>query len=92
VIRHGGWLRSRVASSYVGYVLLFGLMGLWHGTSAHYIGYGLYHAALFVIHDRIARWTRGRAWATSPLWRAASVLLTFNLVCFGFLIFSGRLG
>lgn len=88
----GGWLRSRVASSYVGYVLLFGLMGLWHGTALHYIGYGLYHAALFIIHDRIVRFTRGRAWATSPLWHAAGVFVTFNLVCFGFLIFSGRLG
>ncbi len=88
----GGWLRNRVLTSYIGYLLLFGLMGLWHGTATHYLGYGLYHAALFIVHDRITRWTRGRAWAASPLWHAASVFVTFNLVCFGFLIFSGRLG
>jgi membrane protein involved in D-alanine export len=87
-----GVLRSRVAASYLGYVLLFGLMGLWHGTALHFVGYGLYHAALFILHDRVARGTRGRAWSASPLWHAAGVLVTFNLVCFGFLIFSGRLG
>jgi hypothetical protein len=26
------------------------------------------------------------------LWRAGAIFVTFNLVCFGFLIFSGRLG
>jgi membrane protein involved in D-alanine export len=87
-----GMVRNRVAASYLGYVLLFGLMGLWHGTALHYLGYGLYHAALFIVHDRIVRATRGHAWVGSPLWRAAGVVATFNLVCFGFLIFSGRLG
>jgi hypothetical protein len=35
---------------------------------------------------------RGQAWTASPLWRAAGVVVTLDLVCFGFLIFSGRLG
>jgi membrane protein involved in D-alanine export len=87
-----GAIRDRVLASYVGYVLLFGAMGVWHGTALHYVGYGLYHAALFVAHDRIARATRGHPWTASRWWRPVSIAVTFNLVCFGFVIFSGRLG
>jgi membrane protein involved in D-alanine export len=89
----GRWFRSKFTGSYLGFVLGFGLMGLWHGTALNYIVYGLYHAALLVGHDLFVRWNKQRKWwGDGPLWRAAGIGLTFNLVCFGFLIFSGHLG
>jgi membrane protein involved in D-alanine export len=86
------WFGNRYVASYAGLILSFGLMGVWHGPHVRYVLYGLYHAALLIGHDaykRVARRTTGRerswradAWATA---------LTFHAVCFGFLLFSGRL-
>jgi membrane protein involved in D-alanine export len=86
------WVGNRYVASYAGLVLSFGLMGIWHGPHVRYVLYGLYHAALLIGHDAYKRavrrtpsrersW-RGDAWATA---------LTFHAVCFGFLLFSGRL-
>ena len=89
----GKWFRSRYTASYLGFFLSMGLMGLWHGTEAHYIAYGLYHAALLVLQDMLSRWNRAHhLWGAGLGWRIAGTVLTFNLVCFGFLVFSGRLG
>jgi membrane protein involved in D-alanine export len=69
-----------------------GLMGIGHGSAVHYLLYGLYHAALLIGHDLFARWNKEqRVFGEGCLWQAASVFITFNAVCFGLLIFSGRL-
>jgi membrane protein involved in D-alanine export len=89
----GKWFKNEQIASYLGYFLAFGLMGLWHGTEQHYIIYGVYHACLFTLYDLFSRWNKQRQlWQTGRFWRLASILVTFHLVCFGFLIFSGRLG
>jgi membrane protein involved in D-alanine export len=89
----GKWFKNEHASSYLGFFLSFGLMGLWHGTQLHYIIYGAYHACLLTTYDLFSRWNKHRQWwGASPLWRLASIFVTVNFVCFGFLIFSGRLG
>ncbi|MCL5025882.1 MAG: D-alanyl-lipoteichoic acid biosynthesis protein DltB [Chloroflexi bacterium] len=89
----GRWFKSKYVASYLGFVLAMGMMGIWHGTQLHYILYGLYHAVLLISNDLLGRWNKQRKlWGGGPLWRAASVFLTFNLVCFGFLVFSGHLG
>ena len=38
--------------------MTFGLMGLWHGTEAHYLLYGLYHASLLAGYDTFSRWNK----------------------------------
>ena len=86
------WFTSRYLASYTGLVLSFGLMGVWHGPQLRYILYGLYHASLLIGHDvykRIAPQAAGR----EPSWRSDvwATALTFHAVCFGFLLFSGRL-
>lgn len=89
------WFRSKHTASYLGFFLSMGLMGLWHGVAWHFILYGLYHAALLVGFDFLSRWNKGRQrrlWGDGPLWRAAGIFVTFNAVCFGLLLFSGRLG
>ena len=88
----GRWFKDKYLASYLGFFLSFGLMGLWHGTEAHYIAYGLYHATLLTGHDLFSRWNKRRKlWGDGPLWQAAGVVVTFHVVCFGFLLFSGRL-
>jgi hypothetical protein len=68
-------------------------MGLWHGIEPCYLLYGLYHATLLVGHDLFIRWNKPRRiWGNGPLWRATGTVVTFHLVCLGFLLFSGRIG
>lgn len=89
----GKWFEGKNTANYLGLFLTFGLMGVWHGTAVHYILYGLYHAALLCGYDWFARWNkRTKRWGDGPAWRALNVALTIHVVCFGLLLFSGRLG
>ena len=89
----GRWFTGKYTASYLGLFLTFGLMGLWHGIEPYYLLYGLYHGTLLVGHDLFTRWNKPRrVWGNGPLWRAAGTLVTFHLVCLGFLLFSGRIG
>ena len=89
----GRWFTDRYTASYLGLFLSMGLMGAWHGLQPYYLLYGLYHGALLAGQEWFGRWNRERQlWGDGPLWRVASVVLTFHAVCFGFLLFSGRLG
>ncbi len=89
----GRWFAGKYTASYLGFFLTFGLMGLWHGVEPYYLLYGLYHGTLLVGHDLFTRWNKRRqVWGKGPIWRATGTLLTFHLVCLGFLLFSGRIG
>jgi membrane protein involved in D-alanine export len=89
----GRWFKSKYTASYLGLFLSFGLMGLWHGIEPYYLLYGLYHGSLLVGHDLFTRWNKPRqAWGNGPLWRLAGAVITFHLVCLGFLLFSGKIG
>ncbi|MBI2853995.1 MAG: D-alanyl-lipoteichoic acid biosynthesis protein DltB [Chloroflexi bacterium] len=88
----GRWFKSTHVAGYLGFVLSMGLMGVWHGTQVHFVAYGLYHAGLLIGNDWLSRWnTQHHIWGQGRPWKLAQIFLTFNLVCFGFLIFSGRL-
>lgn len=77
----------KIASS-VGYLISFGLMGLWHGLELHYFLYGLYHALLLILTD-----TKHFSFPQRENFFMVLVyrLVTFHFVCWGFLIFSGYL-
>lgn len=86
------WFKNRYTASYIGYMLTMGAMGFWHGLQLHYIVYGIYQGVMLVAHDFLARFNqRRRLLPDNALTRALSIALTFNLVCFGLLIFSGHL-
>jgi membrane protein involved in D-alanine export len=88
----GKWFKGKHTANYLGLFLTFGLMGIWHGTESYYIIYGLYHAALLCGYDWFARWNKtSKVWPDGPGWRALNIALTIHVVCFGLLIFSGRL-
>jgi membrane protein involved in D-alanine export len=86
----GGWFRSRALASSVAFYVSFGLMGLWHGTAPHYIIYGFYHATL--LSGATIMSGRRREQPPTQARRIANTFITFHLVSFGLLIFSGRLG
>jgi len=88
----GRWFRSTIAASTFAFFVTFGLMGIWHGLTVHFVLYGLFHAVLLSAHTGLTRWgRRARWWGRGWWWPIASWFVTFNLVCFGFLLFSGHL-
>ncbi|MFC4619177.1 D-alanyl-lipoteichoic acid biosynthesis protein DltB [Camelliibacillus cellulosilyticus] len=85
-------IKDRYLISYMGFFVNFLVMGIWHGPFPHYIVYGLYHAALFILFDLFERSNKKRHfWPDNRLTHVLSIIITFHFVCFGFLIFSGRL-
>jgi membrane protein involved in D-alanine export len=89
----GQWFANKHTGAILGYFLAFGLMGLWHGPEPHYIIYGLYQATLLSAFHVFSSWNKVRKrWRDTFVWRAIAVFITFHFVCFGLLIFSGRIG
>ena len=91
--RRGRWISNRHLAAITGYFLSFGLMGLWHGIEPHFIIYGIYQGTLLSGFHIFSEWSKSQEWPINhPLWRAGAIFTTFHFVCFGLLIFSGRLG
>jgi membrane protein involved in D-alanine export len=89
----GKWFAHKEVAPIVGYFVAFGLMGLWHGPELHYIVYGFYQAVLLSVFHIFSRWSKvNRFWPDGLVSRVLAVFITFNAVCFGLLIFSGRIG
>ena len=75
---------------YLNLLITMGLGGLWHGASWHFLVWGLYQGALLVGYRLWERWRQAHLASTpSGNWFAAlwSKLVTFHLVCLGWLIF-----
>jgi membrane protein involved in D-alanine export len=86
------WIKNRIIVSNLGYILLFLLMGVWHGLEIHFILYGVYHALLMVIYNAFERFNKKRKWwPQNKFTHVTAVIITFHFVCFGFYIFSGQL-
>jgi len=88
----GKWFKGKHTASYAGLFVTFGIMGLWHGLSVHYIVYGIYHAVALSFYDWFARWNKTRKLlgeSKFQLW--ANRVVTFHVISFGLLLFSGRL-
>jgi len=89
----GKWFPNKEVAPIAGYFLAFGLMGLWHGPELHYIVYGFYQAVLLSGFHIFSRWSKMRRYRRDGLLaRVVAVFVTFQFVCFGLLIFSGRIG
>lgn len=86
------WIKNRNTVSNLGYILLFLLMGVWHGLEIQYIIYGVYHAVIMVLYNSFERFNKKQKWWPQNKWtHIISVVITFHFICFGFYIFSGRL-
>ncbi len=85
-------IKKRVHVSQVAYLINFLIMGFWHGVTWYYIVYGLFHAGAIIINDMWLRTKKKKK--TLPhnhFTNALAIFITFNVVCFSFLIFSGFL-
>jgi membrane protein involved in D-alanine export len=67
------------------------LMGCWHGFTAHYVLYGLYHGLLLVATDWYEKRCPLYKHHKRLLYRVVAIAVTFQLVVFGFLLFSGHI-
>lgn len=64
------------------------LGGLWHGAAMNYVIWGGYHGILLAVSHQVD--SVKKAWSIRPggfLVKAAKVFMTFNLICFGWLMF-----
>ncbi|MDR3191401.1 MAG: D-alanyl-lipoteichoic acid biosynthesis protein DltB [Lactobacillaceae bacterium] len=93
--------KNRNVTSGVAYILNMLIMGLWHGVTWYYITYGLFHGCGLVINDwwgrkkkkvNLTRKKQGKApLLNNRLTAALGIFVTFNVVMFSLLIFSGFL-
>jgi membrane protein involved in D-alanine export len=85
-------IKNRNASSNLGYILLFLLMGVWHGLAIQYILYGIYHAVIMVLYNTFEQFNKKHKWWPNNRYtKIAAIVITFHFICFGFYIFSGHL-
>lgn len=86
------WFKDKVARASFGFMINMTVMGIWHGLGAQYILYGIYHGILLSLTEvyqkkfKFHRKHKKEKWYQLLCW-----FVTFNLVMFGFFIFSGRL-
>ena len=74
---------------YAAIVITWVVAGLWHGMSAVFLAYGLYHGVLLAVTD----WLSRRYESDEPVrgWRRlAQTALTFYLVLMGYVLFRAR--
>jgi D-alanyl-lipoteichoic acid acyltransferase DltB (MBOAT superfamily) len=67
------------------------LGGLWHGAAMHFLLWGAYQGIFLVLHREFQRLTEGLGWlkemlASAP-GRIFSIVLTFHVVCIGWVFF-----
>ncbi len=90
----GGDRHSKLIT-YRNLFLTFILGGLWYGAGWTFVLWGVYHGALLAIHRVFFPLGRDRAWHDSSgarrkaLW-VGEVLLTFILICFGWILFRAQ--
>ena len=85
----GGNRKGRVRT-YVNLLLTMLLGGLWHGAAARFILWGALHGAALALHKMwmaVVPWAKAKGEDMNIVMRIAGVLITFNLVCFGWLLF-----
>ena len=85
----GGNRKGRVRT-YVNLLLTMLLGGLWHGAAVRFILWGALHGAALALHKiwmAVVPWAKAKGEDMNIVMRIAGVLITFNLVCFGWLLF-----
>ncbi|KRM12306.1 D-alanyl transfer protein [Paucilactobacillus suebicus DSM 5007 = KCTC 3549] len=86
------WIKNRIRVSQLAYLVNFLVMGFWHGVTWFYIVYGLFHAAAMIINDIWLRFKKKhKGIPHNRFTEGFAIFLTFNVICFSFLIFSGFL-
>lgn len=85
----GGNRRGRLRT-YFNLLLTMLLGGLWHGAALRFVLWGGLHGAALALHKLWLSVVPGAKATGKEMkrgWRIAGIILTFNLVCFGWLMF-----
>lgn len=85
-----GGNRKGNARTYLNLMLTMLLGGLWHGAAMRFILWGALHGGALALHKvwmSLVPGAKASGKQMKPLWRIAGILVTFNLVCFGWLMF-----
>lgn len=84
--------KNRFIASHVAQIITMFVMGLWHGLTPYYIIYGLYQGGALVLTDIYQRKSKYYKKHKKEKWfQCIQIVVTFHIVCFGMLIFSGYL-
>jgi len=84
--------KSRFTASHIAQLITMFIMGLWHGLTVYYIIYGLYQGIALILTDIYQRKSSFYKKHKKEKWfNFLQVVVTFHIVCFGMLIFSGFL-
>lgn len=84
--------KNRIIASHVAQIITMFVMGLWHGLTTYYIIYGLYQGSALVLTDIYQRKSTYYKNHKKEKWfQMIQRVVTFHIVCFGMLIFSGYL-
>lgn len=84
--------KDRHKASHAAQFITMFTMGMWHGLALCYLVYGSYHGILLILNDLYERKASVyKKHKDSFAFQLLSVFVTFHIVCFGFLIFSGFL-
>lgn len=72
-------------------LLTMALGGLWHGASWNFVVWGIFHGLCLIVHRSFSQWrentTHLRAFFDGKLFNILSMLLTFHVVCIGWVFF-----
>ena len=84
--------KNRATASHVAQMITMITMGFWHGLTWYYILYGIYQGVALVLTDIYTKKSKMYKKYKKEKWfQRIQIFVTFNLICFGMLIFSGYL-
>ena len=90
-LMRSGRFKDKLTVASIALMINMFIMGCWHGLTAPYILYGLYHGTLLVLFEIIRKKSSFYKKHKKDRWfSAVSWFVTFHLVLIGFYIFSGR--
>lgn len=82
--------KKRANASHVAQIITMLIMGFWHGLTWYYILYGIYQGVVLVLTDIYTKKSKFYKKHKKEKWfQYVQVFITFNIACFGLLIFSG---
>jgi D-alanyl-lipoteichoic acid acyltransferase DltB (MBOAT superfamily) len=86
-----GGSRGGTLFTYRNLFLTMALGGLWHGAAMHYLAWGAYQGVLLILHKEyskmLVRVGVAEKLLSSKIYHAVSVVITFHIVCVGWVFF-----
>ena len=85
-----GGNRKGKMRTYINLLLTMVLGGLWHGAAIRFVLWGALHGAALALHKmwlKVVPWAKANGKDMNPVSRLLGIVLTFHIVCLGWLLF-----